>query len=340
MSGAPYSQSDRASAQLKQYFPLDAINTAVMARDRVPVVIRLPSRIPHIPRWNSATKQTLSVQFSRSPASEMATDKPDHLRVRKWVSPSCPTMLNHRVGNTSPNRSAPPTWPAPSTTLASVPRTNHMGTTIAVAVTAIIGWWLGKNTVVQPPEEIEDYLFWQAKDLTDFKLTGANSKILALNDLKGKWSFIFFGYTHCPDVCPLTMGVLGQAFRLLEKDPAASQEIQGIFISVDPKRDTPELLKEYVAYFNNKFTGVTGDTAQLDALARQMSALYTIHPKEPEKPGDTYLVSHNSTIFLVDPQGRLYGRFPPPQAPQEIAEVFIKIRTFYNERIKKQWVLF
>ena len=206
---------------------------------------------------------------------------------------------------------------------------------VAVAVTAIIGWWLGKNTVVQPPEEIEDYLFWQAKDLTDFKLTGANSKILALNDLKGKWSFIFFGYTHCPDVCPLTMGVLGQAFRLLEKDPAASQEIQGIFISVDPKRDTPELLKEYVAYFNNKFTGVTGDTAQLDALARQMSALYTIHPKEPEKPGDTYLVSHNSTIFLVDPQGRLYGRFPPPQAPQEIAEVFIKIRTFYNEGTNK-----
>ena len=211
---------------------------------------------------------------------------------------------------------------------------------VAVAVTAIIGWWLGKNTVVQPPEEIEDYLFWQAKDLTDFKLTGANSKILALNDLKGKWSFIFFGYTHCPDVCPLTMGVLGQAFRLLEKDPAASQEIQGIFISVDPKRDTPELLKEYVAYFNNKFTGVTGDNAQLDALARQMSALYTVHPKEPEKTGDSYLVSHNSTIFLVDPRGRLYGRFPPPQTPQEIAEAFIKIRTFYNERLIKRWVFF
>lgn len=208
---------------------------------------------------------------------------------------------------------------------------------VAVAVTAVIGWRLSHNTAVKPPEEIEDYLFWQAKDLTDFKLIGANSKTLVLNDLKGKWSFIFFGYTHCPDVCPLTMGVLGQAFRLLEKDPGASQEIQGIFISVDPKRDTPELLKEYVAYFNNKFMGVTGDTAQLDAFSRQIGALYTIHPKEPEKTGDNYLVSHNSTVFLVDPQGRLYGRFPPPQAPQEIAEVFIKIRMFYNERSKKRW---
>lgn len=211
---------------------------------------------------------------------------------------------------------------------------------IAVAVTALIGWRLSNDTVVKPPEEIEDYLFWQAKDLTDFKLMGANGKTFGLNDLKGKWSFVFFGYTQCPDVCPLTLGTMGKAFKLLEKNPAAFEEIQGVFISVDPKRDTPESLKEYVSYFNNKFTGVTGDTAHLDAFARQMSALYTIHPKEPQKTGDTYLVTHNSTIFLVDPQGRLYGRFPPPHAPQEIAEAFIKIRTFYNERSKKRWGIF
>ncbi len=204
-----------------------------------------------------------------------------------------------------------------------------------VAITAFIAWRSGNDAVVKPPEEIEDYLFWQAKDLTDFKLIGADNKTLVLNDLKGKWSFIFFGYIHCPDVCPLTMGILGQAFKLLEKPPPAFQEIQGVFISVDPKRDTPELIKEYASYFSNKFTGVTGDTAQLEALSRQMSALYTIHPKEPDKTGDNYLVSHTSTIFLVDPQGRLYGRFPPPQTPQEIAEVFIKIRTFYNEGVKK-----
>ena len=74
-----------------------------------------------------------------------------------------------------------------------------------------------------------------------------------------------------------------------------------------------------------------------------MSALYTIQPKEPQKPGDAssrdnYQVTHTSTIFLVDPQGRLYGRFPPPQLPQEIAEVFIKIHMFYNERVKSDEV--
>lgn len=210
----------------------------------------------------------------------------------------------------------------------------------ATAIAAYIGSRPSEEAVVRPPQEIEDFLFWEAKELTEFKLTGADSKTVGPSDLKGKWSFIFFGYVHCPDVCPLTMGIMGQAFKLMEKDPAAYQEVQGIFVSVDPKRDTPELLKEYASYFSSKFTGVTGDTAELDAFSRQMSALYTIHPKEPQKPGeantgDDYLVTHSSTIFLVDPQGRLYGRFPPPQLPQEIADVFMKIRTFYNERVKK-----
>lgn len=211
---------------------------------------------------------------------------------------------------------------------------------IALSLTAFIGWKLSQDKVVRAPEEIEDYLFWQARELTDFKLAGADNKTLGLSDLKGKWSFVFFGYTHCPDVCPVTLGTLGKAFKILEKDAGIASEIQGIFVSVDPKRDTPELLKEYASYFNNKFMGVTGSTAELDAFSRQMSALYTIHPKEPGQADSIYLVSHNSTIFLVDPQGRLHGRFPPPQAPQEIAEAFTKIRAFYNERSKKRWGIF
>lgn len=211
---------------------------------------------------------------------------------------------------------------------------------IALSISAFIGWKLSHDQVVKAPAEIEDYLFWQAKELTDFKLTGADNKTLGLNELKGKWSFIFFGYTHCPDVCPLTLRVLGQTFKILEKNPEIFPEIQGVFISVDPKRDTPESLKEYVSYFNDRFIGVTGSLAELDDFSRQMSALYTLHTNEAGESGDNYLVSHNSTVFLVDPQGRLHGRFPPPQTPQEIAEVFTKIRIFYNERSKKQWGFF
>jgi protein SCO1/2 len=107
---------------------------------------------------------------------------------------------------------------------------------ISVAVAVMVGARPGKEKIVKPPEEIEDYLFWQANELTNLNLTGANGKTLGSDDLKGKWSFIFFGYTQCPDVCPLTMGILGKTFKLLEQDQSASQEIQGIFISVDPKR--------------------------------------------------------------------------------------------------------
>ncbi|TXT24299.1 MAG: hypothetical protein FD134_1614 [Gallionellaceae bacterium] len=211
---------------------------------------------------------------------------------------------------------------------------------IALSITVFIGWKLSRDDVVRAPEDIEDYLFWQARELTEFKLAGADNKTLGLSDLKGKWSFFFFGYTHCPDVCPVTLATLGKAFRILEKDAAIAPEIQGVFVSVDPGRDTPELLKEYAAYFNKHFIGVTGTTAELEAFSRQMSALYTIHPKEPGKPDNTYLVSHNSTLFLVDPQGRVHGRFPPPQDPQEIADAFVKIRAFYNERSKKRWGIF
>lgn len=211
---------------------------------------------------------------------------------------------------------------------------------LALSITGFIGWKLSQDTVVKAPADIEDYLFWQAKELTDFKLTGADNKALGLDDLKGKWSFIFFGYTYCPDVCPLTLRVLGQAFEILQKDPAISPEIQGIFVSVDPKRDTPESLKEYVSYFNDRFMGVTGSVADLEQFSRQMSALYTIHDSEAGGSDDSYLVTHNSTVFLVDPQGRLYGRFPPPQTPKEIAQVFMKMRMFYSERSNKRWGFF
>lgn len=210
---------------------------------------------------------------------------------------------------------------------------------VAVGAVAFMVWNSSRDTAVRTPAEIEDYVFWQAKALADFTLTGAGNRTLGSGDLKGKWTFVFFGYTYCPDVCPLALTVLGQAFRMLEKDPEISREIQAVFVSVDPGRDTPDALGEYVAYFHGRFLGATGSVAQIDAFSRQMGALYTIHAKAPGKPDNAYLVTHNSTIFLVDPQGRLHGRFPAPHVPQEIAEVFLKIRALHRERSGMRWSL-
>ena len=210
---------------------------------------------------------------------------------------------------------------------------------IIVAITLFFGWrFLGSDAVVRTPAEIEDYLFWEAKELTAFSLKVADNKIFNLESLKGKWSFIFFGYTHCPDICPATLSVMGAAFSMLERNPAVAPEIQGVFVSVDPRRDTPELLKEYASYFDDGFSGVTGSTAQIDAFTRQMGALYVLNSESADDVN--YSVTHNSTIFLVDPRGRLYGRFSPPQDPLVIANIFVKVRAFYNQQAEKRWLFF
>lgn len=210
----------------------------------------------------------------------------------------------------------------------------------AIPAAGFLVWKLGHDQAVRAPAQIEDYLFWQAKELSDFQLTRARNGTLGLQDMKGKWTFVFFGYTHCPDICPVTLAVLGQAFRIIDRTPGLAAETQGVFVSVDPKRDTPDSLAEYVSFFDQRFLGVTGSVEQLDAFSRQIGVFYTIHAREAGKPDDSYLVTHSSTIFLIDPQGRLSGRFPPPHEAQEMAEIFQKIRTFHNERAEKKWIFF
>lgn len=218
--------------------------------------------------------------------------------------------------------------------------------TIALALLAVVvgaaflAWKPGQDRDLRAPTQIEDYLFWQTRQLSDFQLMRASNGTLGLGELRGKWTFLFFGYTHCPDICPLTLAVLGQAFRIIDQTPGLASETQGLFVSVDPRRDTPETLAEYAAYFGERFIGATGSVAQLDAFSRQIGVFYTIQKPEAGRPDDSYLVTHSSTIFLVDPQGRLYAKFPPPHEAQELARVFQMIRAFQQERSGKKWLLF
>jgi protein SCO1/2 len=211
---------------------------------------------------------------------------------------------------------------------------------VAVAGAAFLAWKRGSDRDVRAPAQIEDYLFWQTKTLSDFQLKRAGNVTLGLGDLSGKWTFLFFGYTHCPDICPVTLAVLGQAFRIIDQTPELASEAQGLFISVDPGRDTPELLADYAAFFDKRLIGATGSVAQLDAISRQIGVFYTIQQPEAGRPADSYQVTHSSTIFLVDPQGRLYAKFPPPHDAQEMARAFRMIHAFHNERSGKKWLFF
>jgi protein SCO1/2 len=136
---------------------------------------------------------------------------------------------------------------------------------------------------------------------------------------------LFFGYTHCPDVCPGTLAALKKAQPQWE---AAAPDTQVVFFSVDPQRDTPEVLKGYVSYFDPKFVGVTAPREMLAGLARIFGIIYIRVAGSSGEPND-YLVDHSASIVLIDPQGRLAGVLSAPHTPEDIAKRYITIRTAF-----------
>jgi len=181
---------------------------------------------------------------------------------------------------------------------------------------------------VERPVELEGVLRPDFRALQTFRLTDHNNTVFDEKRLQGKWSFVFFGYTSCPDVCPATLYVLSSVHRLLSEEVGtAPDDMQVIFISVDPARDTPEKLAGYVTYFNEDFIAATADKNEIDKLARQFAAGYII--EEETSPGE-YNVSHTSAIFLIEPDGRLVATFSQPHQPSTIVSLYKKIRAFFS----------
>src|SRR5713101_1808605 len=161
------------------------------------------------------------------------------------------------------------------------------------------------------------------KPLTAFAFTDQENRVFDLSRLKGKWSFLFFGYTHCPDICPTTLAVLARAHGNIVKSTVGAKDVQFVFISVDPDRDTASKLRQYVTFFDATFLGVTGDNAQLGNLAGQLGAAYEL----AITPGvENYPVYHSAAVFLVDPRARYHAVFAPPLDAESISERFKVLR--------------
>jgi len=159
--------------------------------------------------------------------------------------------------------------------------------------------------------------------LADFDLVDQRGEQFSLEQLKGRWSLLFFGFTHCPDVCPSALFDLHQVNQAVSASHPDGAPYQIIFVSVDPERDTPQRLEEYVSYFDPDFLAVTGSPPQLAALSRQIGVAYRI---EPHEPGSTsYTVDHSASVLLTDPQARLHGLFPAPHDADSIARDLLAI---------------
>jgi protein SCO1/2 len=202
-----------------------------------------------------------------------------------------------------------------------------MITSVALAA-MLAGVWLAEiyrehdsRAVLLPNQVIT--LFPEPKPLTAFALTDHKNRVFDLASLKGKWSFLFFGFTHCPDVCPTTLAVLARARDNIARNTAGAEDIQFVFISVDPNRDTASKLRQYVAYFDTTFLGVTGDDAQIGNLAGQLGAAYQV----AITPGlENYPVYHSTAVFLVDPRARYHAVFTPPHDAEAIGKRFKVVR--------------
>lgn len=147
----------------------------------------------------------------------------------------------------------------------------------------------------------------------DFTLTDHNGKLRKLSEFKGKAVVLFFGYTHCPDVCPTTLSAMALALKQLGPD---AQRVQILFVTLDPDRDTPAVLAQYIPSFNSTFLGLRGDTAATVEMAKR----FKIFAQKRETGGDSgYTLDHSTSSFIFDPAGKPRLLVSFGQAPEAVS---------------------
>jgi protein SCO1 len=204
-------------------------------------------------------------------------------------------------------------------------RTQSIALAAVVAIVAVAAGILSARWLLQPaggtPPAVETAtLLSPPRPLPPLALVDHDNRPFDIERLRGGWSFVFFGFTSCPDACPVTMSALAQTTRLLADLPER-QRPRVVMISVDPERDTPERLAAYVKAFDPAFVGVTAAKPVIDELAQRMGVLAAIRPLDD----DNYTVDHTTSVFLVDPDGALRALFSAPHTPKAIAEDYRRI---------------
>jgi len=188
---------------------------------------------------------------------------------------------------------------------------------IAAFISVILGLMLA-SVIIPRPMSAEDaaklgyYRFDEPRLIPGFVMTDHLGRRAELSNLKGGWSLLFFGFTTCPDVCPTTLSVLNDAISALDDPPTV------VMVSVDPDRDTPERLAQYVPAFNPNFIGYTGTFEETVKLAAQLNIAFG---KVPGLVPGSYLVDHSASLVLIDPDGRYAGFIKAPHNSSNIQRV-------------------
>lgn len=158
------------------------------------------------------------------------------------------------------------------------------------------------------------FLFDSPRGIPEVDMLSADGGSWGKEDLLGQWNLLFFGYTFCPDICPTTLAELKQVAAALPE--ASAEQLRVTMVSVDPNRDTPEQMQQYLGFFNAGFHGATGEPQELAKLARALSIAYI----EPDTSTENYLVDHSGQVVIVNPEGQYVGFLRPPLRPQELSQ--------------------
>ena len=194
---------------------------------------------------------------------------------------------------------------------------------LIAALAAGLGLWAGqavldhKAPAVQPETQAVR-LLPQPRELPAYSLQQSDRTQLVPGELKGHWTVVFLGFTHCPDVCPTTLAELAQAQKQWADLPDPVRP-RVLFVSVDPERDTPDRIGEYAHAFHRDTLAATADIPALEAFARSLSLVFMKVPPMEGAPADRYNVDHSAALAVLDPQGRMAGVIPPPLDSKAIA---------------------
>jgi protein SCO1/2 len=215
---------------------------------------------------------------------------------------------------------------------------------VAVALLALLfGLWTQHNTNLTKPATTltlsNGTVLPQPRLINEFTLTDMNGQPFTRDRLHGHWSLVFFGFTRCPELCPTTLSTLNQMYQQLKADHQDPLP-QIVFISVDPERDTPKQIKQYITGFNPDFFGATGSTIELEQMTQQFSVMYAKvmqeNAKAPTATQEDYTIDHSGTLLLVDPNGQLFAIFSMPHEAPALAQSFEKIINTYQSHYTEQ----
>ena len=202
---------------------------------------------------------------------------------------------------------------------------------IPLIVVGVMRWSSHDELLSKLPANIRPVSVVPPVAIQDFTLTSMDKRPVKLDDLKGKWSFVFFGYTSCPDVCPATLAQLALVNKTIKKNYGDKTKPVFYFVSVDPGRDTPKRLAAYITYFDKDFIAMTGANEDVVlAFEKQFGAYHTYGQKDSH---GNYPVSHSADIYLVDPDGAVVAKFRPPMNIPQMAQQYSEIIDFFNHNV-------